>query len=118
MPRWAGKLNLPGPSVWAVKVQFSRILNAQRHRPALHALLRAAEMGRQNIFPPNLFLCKKPVGRLRFSPAVAGMGNAGRRLVCQPIQQRDGTLVEPGIAQIRLCRFLRCFFNSSGPLRS
>jgi hypothetical protein len=40
----------------------------------LHALLRTAEMGRENIFPAKLFLCQKPVGRLRLSPAVAGMG--------------------------------------------
>jgi hypothetical protein len=50
-------------------------------------------MGRQNIFPANILLRQKPVGRLRFSPAVACMRNAGRRLVCQPIQQRNGTLL-------------------------
>lgn len=38
------------------------------------------------------------------------IGNAGRRLVCQPIQQRDGTLVKPRIAQIDSCQFLRCPF--------
>jgi hypothetical protein len=36
---------------------------------------------------------QKPVRRLRFSPSVAALGNAGHRLVGQPVQQRDGTLV-------------------------
>jgi hypothetical protein len=31
-------------------------------------------MGRQNLFPLNILLRQKPVGRLRLSSAVAGMG--------------------------------------------
>jgi hypothetical protein len=46
----------------------------------LHTLLRAAEMCRQNVFPPNILLGQKPVARLRLTVAVACVGNAGRAL--------------------------------------
>jgi hypothetical protein len=87
---------------WAVKIEFGRVLDAQHDRMFKHAFLRARPMWREDVAPLDVVVAKKAVGRTGFAPAVAGIGDAGRRVCRKSFHQFSRSLVEATIAKVQL----------------
>ena len=102
------------------EIKFGRILDAQHHRVGLHALLGARPVRRQDVAPLNVPVAKETVGRDGFSPAVAGIGDAGRRVYRKSLHQFSGPLVEATITKVQFCKLvirpvLQCLGQFSSP---
>jgi len=84
----------------AVVVQLGGVLNAQHHLVLRHARLTGLPVGCEHFVPGDLIVAQKPIGRRRFSPALAGPRDARRGLLPQPLSQQRSAPVQSLIAQI------------------
>lgn len=91
-----------------LEVQFRRVLKTQHDRMGAHAHFGALPVRREHGFPFDIVLAQKPIRRLGFRPATAGLRDAGRRVGRHAFSQQHRPLVQATVAKVDVLELLRC----------